>query len=438
MGNKNPRICIVDDDEDFASLLADVFSQASYEAVMMGDPTEAETRIREEEFSLVITDMRMPSMDGSELARRIRKVKPELPIIMVSGFLDSTHREKMEADGIIALYEKPLSVFSLLKNAAKIISESKKNGSRSKNGSGDPTSTASGTNGLGFKFSALPCESKAAKNFAESLYERRNRKQNICIITPAGSPFREVVADFFQWVENDKTGCHLIEPVELSKDSLANLVSAASEKGIENLILAVPETEDLDSKQQDQIGRGTRTGTFRDQWKGHIRFLFGIGQDVETIYQDGSLSDELYLAMGGSELTIPSLRDCPEDIKSIARNFTLEDGSKLTWEDNALNPLTGYDWPGNHRELTKFLSRLASDHAPEPISSDAVNTALQTEFAESKTEDNSAAPTDLRTSLLDCRESYLRGLNTLLDGDQEAVSSIADVSPKLVDQIVSQ
>jgi len=439
MEEETPHILIVDDDLDFASLLSDVFSQASYEVEVTGDPTKVEELIRSTSFSLVVTDLRMPGLDGFELAKKIRAINPEIPIIMVSGFLENKDREKLEAHGIVGLYEKPLSVFSLLKNAAKLISDSKarkRKGADSGSGArkGD---AAAESHGLEFPFSALPCRSPDSLAFAESIYRLRNRKPNLCMIAPPGTPTRAIAADFFRWLNPEECGFQLIEPNDVSEERLVALASEASEKGWSNLVICIPETDRLDPAQQKQLARSSRKGALRERWEGHIRFLFIISTDVETLYQEGVLSDELYLSMGGTEIHVPALKDCPEDIEFLAANFQTESGIPLKWEPEALKVLRERDWPGNHAELRKILLRFQQGDSTQPIRASEVLERLSDVDSTAEVRVESEIP-PLRETLKACGVSYLEGLSKLLGKDIEKVASIAGIQTDLAERIIRE
>ncbi len=435
MEEEVPRILIVDDDLDFASLLSDVFSQASYEVEMTGDPTKVEALMRANSFSLVVTDLRMPGIDGFELAAKIRSINPDLPIIMVSGFLESKDREKIESRGIVALYEKPLSVFSLLKNAAKLISETKKKTKAKKRTESGAGADPSDPHSLGFPFKALPCQSEASHAFAESIYRLRNRRQNLCIVTPRGTPARALGEDFCRWTDKKEAGCFTIEPHEFSQEKLEEMVDKAREEGWKKLLLCIPETDRLNPAQQKQLAYGSRKGSVREQWGGHIQFVFMLSSDVESLYQEGILSDDLYLSMGGLEIHVPPLRECPEDIEYLARSTQTEAGTPLLWEDAAIRVLTEQDWPGNHSELRKVLLQLQKGDPAKPVRVSDVQEAL----GEGKVASPSRLDTkniSLQETLKACRSSYLHALFDLLGGESKAVASLARVRPELVEDIV--
>ncbi len=427
-----PRILIVDDDLDFASLLSDVFSQASYEVETLGDPAKVENLLKTRAFDLLVTDLRMPGIDGFELAAKAKALRPDLPVIMVSGFLDTKARDRMEAEGIVALYEKPLSVFSLLKNAARLIAEQKTNPRRHDAGRSDSTDDDSE---LGFSFSALPCRSPESRAFAEELYRLRGRRTSLCVVAPPGVPVRAIAADICQWASGESSGAQILEPESRTWETVGELVGTALENKWDSLTVCVPEVDQIDPARQKQLAKASRRGSFREIWKGTIRFIYFLGGDVESLYEAGILGDELYLSMGGAEIRIPPLANCPEDIEAIARAVEDESGKPLQWEEETIAALRARDWPGNHAELRKVLLRLQKSNPDQPVSPENFLAIASDGYASAP--GNRATPDrTLLEELEESRNSYLKGLGDLLGDDPATVARVAGISEKLAEKIL--
>jgi two-component system cell cycle response regulator CpdR len=83
---KMQRILLAEDDESMRLFLAKALSRAGYEVTSFGTGVEAFERLKEEPFTLLLTDIVMPEMDGIELARRAAEVDPDLKIMFITGF----------------------------------------------------------------------------------------------------------------------------------------------------------------------------------------------------------------------------------------------------------------------------------------------------------------------------------------------------------------
>ena len=107
-------VLILDDDADFNSLLTDIFEQADYVVTSLEDPIEAVDVFVENEYDLVVTDYKMPEMTGAEFMKEVKLLRPEVPVIMVSGFLENDTIRDLISEGVGGVFLKPLNIFSLL------------------------------------------------------------------------------------------------------------------------------------------------------------------------------------------------------------------------------------------------------------------------------------------------------------------------------------
>jgi CheY-like chemotaxis protein len=106
------HVLFVDDEEAMVFLAGRALERHGYRVTGYSDPTLAlhDFRARPREFGLVVTDVTMPGLSGAELVRELRRIRPEVPIVMTSGFLRPEDVEAARALGIDELLLKPSSV----------------------------------------------------------------------------------------------------------------------------------------------------------------------------------------------------------------------------------------------------------------------------------------------------------------------------------------
>lgn len=112
--NKNLRILIVDDDRRMAKTLMDIFKIKGYESEAVYSGAEALEKIKQDRFDCVLTDIKMPGMNGVELHRAIKAVEPDLPVVLMTAYSTDELVEESLQEGAIAVLPKPLDINLLL------------------------------------------------------------------------------------------------------------------------------------------------------------------------------------------------------------------------------------------------------------------------------------------------------------------------------------
>jgi len=106
---RGQRILYLDDEDMLIRLGARILANLGYEAVTFTDPAEALAafRARPQEHDALVTDLNMPNMTGIDVAREALALRPELPVLILSGFIDADHRAQAAALGVRDLILKP-------------------------------------------------------------------------------------------------------------------------------------------------------------------------------------------------------------------------------------------------------------------------------------------------------------------------------------------
>jgi len=118
----NENILIVDDEESIAILMEEMLTDYGYQTTITSDSTEALSLFKEtpDKFSMLITDQTMPKLTGLELITLLREIKPNLPVILCSGFSDKINEEEAEIKNI-HYFNKPVDFAKLNKKIALLL-----------------------------------------------------------------------------------------------------------------------------------------------------------------------------------------------------------------------------------------------------------------------------------------------------------------------------
>jgi excisionase family DNA binding protein len=117
----HPRVLVVDDEASIRDLLAKTLALAEYDVDTAADATTALSRVRSAEYDLMIADLRMPGMDGLTLIRQVKRIKAELPVIIITGFSSEASAIEAVNLGVAGYLRKPFRVPEVLAAAAKAL-----------------------------------------------------------------------------------------------------------------------------------------------------------------------------------------------------------------------------------------------------------------------------------------------------------------------------
>ncbi len=107
------RIMIIEDDEEMRSLLVDFFEEKGFETDSVSNGADALRKLSKDHFDLVITDIRMPGLTGLDILPRMRRLKPETPIIVMTAYGSGDVRRRSLEAGATAYLEKPIPLSKL-------------------------------------------------------------------------------------------------------------------------------------------------------------------------------------------------------------------------------------------------------------------------------------------------------------------------------------
>jgi CheY-like chemotaxis protein len=104
------KILIVDDDEGIREMLADLMEVLGYRSVVAGNGKEGLARLEKEKVSLVISDIKMPVMDGIEMMKKIKENFSDLEVLLITGYEADYSREEVKEAGAADYIYKPFNI----------------------------------------------------------------------------------------------------------------------------------------------------------------------------------------------------------------------------------------------------------------------------------------------------------------------------------------
>lgn len=115
------RILLAEDDESMRGFLERALTKAGYEVISFDNGEDAFARLKEEPFTLLLTDIVMPKMDGIELARRAAEIDPELKIMFITGFAAVVLNNEQSAPKEARVLSKPFHLKDLVREVERIL-----------------------------------------------------------------------------------------------------------------------------------------------------------------------------------------------------------------------------------------------------------------------------------------------------------------------------
>lgn len=367
-----PNILIIEDEAAIRRVLIKILSEEndSYQVFEAEDGLNGIEQIRKNEFDLVLCDIKMPKMDGVEVLEAIKKLKPEIPVVMISGHGDLDTAVNTMRLGAFDYISKPPDLNRLL-NTVRIALDSKQlvvENTRLKKK-------------VSKKYEMIG-NSPAILHIKEMI-EKVAASEARVLITGGNGTGKELVAHWLH-EKSDRSKGQLIEvncaaiPSELIESELfghkkGSFTGASKDRAgkfetANNGTIFLDEIGDMSLSAQAKVLRAlqenkiSRVGSDRDI-KVNVRIIAATNKNLKEEIMEGRFREDLYHRLAVILIKVPSLNDRREDIPLLIEHFSNkiaeEQGiSHKTFSNKAIKLLQEYDWTGNIRELRNVVERL--------------------------------------------------------------------------------
>lgn len=367
-----PKILIIEDEAAIRRVLVKILSEENdtYQVEEAQDGTEGIEKIKNDDFDLILCDIKMPKMDGVEVLEIVKKLKPEIPIVMISGHGDLDTAVNTMRLGAFDYISKPPDLNRLLNTVRNAL---------------DKKELVVENKLLKKKVSKnfeMVGESKAIAHIKEIIEKVATTDARVLITGPNGTG-KELVAHWLH-EKSDRSSGPMIEvncaaiPSELIESELFGHIKGAFTSAVKDRAgkfeaanggtIFLDEIGDMSLSAQAKVLRALqesriqRVGSDKDI-KVDVRVVAATNKNLKKEIEEGRFREDLYHRLAVILIQVPSLNDRREDIPLLIEHFANkiadeQGNAKKTFSKEAVALLQDYDWTGNIRELRNVVERL--------------------------------------------------------------------------------
>lgn len=366
------KILIIEDEAAIRRVLTKILSEEneSYKVEEAEDGLQGVEKVKNEEYDLILCDIKMPKMDGVEVLEAVKKIKPEIPMVMISGHGDLETAINTMRLGAFDYISKPPDLNRLLNTVRNALDKKqlvvenkilKKKVSKNYEMIGD----------------------SEAINHIKTMIDKVAPTDARVLITGPNGTGKELVAHQLH-EKSERSMAPIIEvncaaiPSELIESELFGHVKGAFTSAVKDRAgkfeaadggtIFLDEIGDMSLSAQAKVLRALqenliqRVGADKDI-KVNVRVVAATNKDLKKEIEEGRFREDLYHRLAVILIKVPALNDRREDIPALIEHFAskiaLEQGNSIkNFSKSAIKLLQEYDWTGNIRELRNVVERL--------------------------------------------------------------------------------
>lgn len=366
------KILIIEDEAAIRRVLVKILSEEndSYQVDEAEDGAAGLEKIKNNDYDLVLCDIKMPKLDGVEVLEEVKKIKPEIPMVMISGHGDMETAIHTMRLGAFDYISKPPDLNRLLNTVRNALDKKqlvvenkilKKKVSKNYEMIGDSESI----------------------NHIKMMIDKVAQTEARVLITGPNGTGKELVAHQLH-EKSERSNFPLIEvncaaiPSELIESELFGHVKGAFTSAVKDRAgkfeaadkgtIFLDEIGDMSLSAQAKVLRAlqesmiTRVGAEKDI-KVDVRVVAATNKDLKTEIAEGRFREDLYHRLAVILIKVPPLNERRDDIPALIRHFAAKIASEQgnvvkVFSAQAIKLLQEYDWTGNIRELRNVVERL--------------------------------------------------------------------------------
>ncbi|KAF0138420.1 MAG: two-component system NtrC family nitrogen regulation response regulator GlnG [Rhodospirillaceae bacterium] len=404
-------ILVADDDRSIRTVLTQALGREGYDVRTTGNAATLWRWVSEGEGNLVITDAVMPDENGLDLLPRIKKIRPDLRIIVMSAQTTLLTAVKATEQGAFEYLPKPFDLKELIAVVRRALSTPRI--------AVTPEAILAAEEKL-----SLIGRSTAMQEIYRTLARLMNTDLTVMINGESGTG-KELVARALHDYGKRRNGPFVAINMAAIPRDLIESELFGHEKGAftgamsrspgrfeqaEGGTLFLDEIGDMPPEAQTRLLRVLQEGEYtivggRTSVRANVRIIAATHRDLLQLIRQGFFREDLFYRLNVVPIRLPPLRERVEDIQELVTHFlalAAQVGLPVkTLDAAAINRLKAYRWPGNVRELENLVRRLAALYAQEVIGAEVI----ESELVNAAPPAEESAPDDSMTAMI---ERHLR------------------------------
>jgi DNA-binding NtrC family response regulator len=370
------RILIVDDEMAICSMLVREFRATGLESEYATDPEAGLELLKNHAFDLVITDLRMPKMDGLEFLRRAKRIRPRCEVVMITAHATvATARDALKR-GAVDYLTKPFSVAGELRPLVRRLFEERDLDATMEAAVPEPVEEVAQPL-TDFAIDGVVARGKAMRRVVERARRVARSEASVLLQGESGTG-KEVIANLIHGLSPRrdqpfvKINCAALPEGLLESEFFGYAKGAftGAEKSRVGLFqvahggtLMLDEVGELSMSFQPKLLRVLQEGEFHrigDSTQSvtvDVRIIAATNLDLHAAMEAGTFRRDLYYRLNVVPIDIPPLREHIDDLGPLVNHFValLGKGREFKFSDEAMELLDRYPWPGNTRELANAV-----------------------------------------------------------------------------------
>ena len=370
--SEKAHILVIDDENGYLLVLETLLTDADYTVTCLNDPETALNFLEESEVDVVVTDMKMPRISGREVLERVKKNWPHIPVLIMTAFGTIESAVDVMKYGAFDYITKPFANDELLLSLHNAVELS--HAHRQYRILQEAMADRYGTH-------QIIGRSRAIRDVL-TMVERAAPSRSTVLISGESGTGKELVARAIHVSSPRRDGpfvsvnCMALNPGVLESELFGHekgsfTGAVAMRRGrfeqADGGTLFLDEIGELTPDLQVKLLRVLQERRFERVGGGEeievdIRVVAASNKDLLQLVESGHFREDLYYRLNVVQIPLPPLRERREDIPLLVAHFmeviaTDNGTSPKVFSTEALNYLTGYEWPGNIRQLQNVVER---------------------------------------------------------------------------------